>query len=262
MRETLRKVFSHPIVVPGIVGVASFAGGAVGGYFYAMKKMYKEVEEVKDEYQQLEIDFQEDYANLEAEREELRKLKTAESKLRHPSVTPVGDPRQIKVGPVDGPVEYIEDDEEEEDDDWEEEPNVVHIFQRDDEDWDYETELQNRAPDKPYILHRDEFFGDEMGYEETHGGRVSMTWYEGDQILTDSKDVPIYDVAGMVGEFVFGHGSGDPNICYVRNERLELDIEILRDDGKYSDVARTADIERQAEDEEIRHSREVLRFRD
>lgn len=261
MRDTIKKVLSQPFVVPAFVGVVSFAGGAVGGYFYAMKRTYKEVEEIKDEYHQLEIDFQEDYANLEAEREELRKLKVAESKMRHPSVTPVGDPRQIKVGPVDGPVEYLEDDEPEEDDDWDEEPTVVHIFQKEDDEWDYETELKNRAPDRPYILHRDEFFGDEMGYEETHGGRVCMTWYEGDQVLCDSTDIPVYDVDGMVGEFKFGHGSGDPNICYVRNEKLQLDIEILKDDGKYADVQKTKAMEHQIAQEELRHSR-AMRFRD
>jgi tetrahydromethanopterin S-methyltransferase subunit G len=104
----------------------------------------------------------------------------------------------------------------------------------DDSGWNYDVENAIRAehPDQPYIIHHDEFFENEKEYEQT-----TLTFYEGDDTLADDKEAVVPDSDSTVGDdnlMRFGHGSKDENVVYVRNDRLELDFEIIRSDGKYS----------------------------
>lgn len=97
--------------------------------------------------------------------------------------------------------------------------------------FDYEEELKYRTEDKPYIITHDEFFGAEKDYETQ-----SLTYYEEDDTLTNERDEPIREIDKMVGEdhlVRFGTASKDKNIVYVRNDRLELDFEIIKSTGSY-----------------------------
>ena len=67
--------------------------------------------------------------------------------------------------------------------------------------------------------------------------QVTLTYFEGDEVLSDERDQTVDDVDGLAGEDNlqrFGHGSGDPNVLYIRNEHISLDMEILRSKGKYT----------------------------
>lgn len=132
-------------------------------------------------------------------------------------------------------------------------PVRVNVFKNDNADWDYEVELSNRKPGVPYILHQDEFIQDEMGYRQD-----TCTYYQGDDIMTDPHDAPIYNYKSIMGELKFGHGSNDPNVVYVRNESMEMEWEILLHTGFYSYEVLGYEFEREAQ-EEIRHS--VQKFR-
>lgn len=102
----------------------------------------------------------------------------------------------------------------------------------DDDAFDYKTEVPNRSKDAPYIIHHDEFFENDGEFTQ-----LSVTYFEEDDILVDEKDSPIPDVDGTVGQenlSHFGKGSKDNNIVYVRNERLELDFEVVRNKGNYA----------------------------
>ncbi len=102
----------------------------------------------------------------------------------------------------------------------------------DDWNWEFETKIRAENPDKAYILHHDEFYENETDYEQ-----VQLTYYEGDDTLVDDKDMPVPDEDSVVGEDAltsFGHGSKDKNVVFVRNDKLELDIEVVRSNGKYS----------------------------
>lgn len=134
------------------------------------------------------------------------------------------------------------------------EGEVVHIFTKTDSTWDYELEMQQRNPPEPYIIHRDEFFNDECGYGAL-GDQRTFTWYAGDDILTDEKDVPIYNYPERVGVLRFGHGSGDPNIVYVRNEKEEEEYEIVMDDGSYEEVVMSGHVVDTLEQTDLKHSR-------
>lgn len=100
------------------------------------------------------------------------------------------------------------------------------------DDFDYDAELPLRSVDTPYVISHDEFMQGEKEYVQS-----SLRWFDGDDILTDDKNVPIDEVDMVVGECVhkFGHGSKDPRIVYVRNERMEVDFEVVKDDGTYAE---------------------------
>lgn len=124
-------------------------------------------------------------------------------------------------------------------------PQVTNIFQNKedpevemDDAWNYELELANRDPKVPYVIHRDEYNEDNEaeGYE-----KHALTFFEGDDVLCKEDDSIITDQDGVVGLgnlSRFGHGSGDPNIVYIRNEELKVDLEVTHSDNKYAvDVA-------------------------
>ena len=106
--------------------------------------------------------------------------------------------------------------------------------------------MPTRQDDVPYVIHKDEYFNNERDYEQ-----ITLTYFEGDDVLSDSNDTPIDDQDAMVclGNLgKFGHGSGDPNVVYVRNVELELEIEIVHSDGLYSEEVHGIP------DDELKHS--------
>lgn len=102
------------------------------------------------------------------------------------------------------------------------------VFTEVDPNWNYEEELKHRTEDAPYILHRDEYLEEDNGYSQT-----TLTFYASDQVLVDTDDTPIYDAHRLVGELIFGKGSGDPSVVYVRNDRLMAEYEVLLEPGYY-----------------------------
>lgn len=90
-----------------------------------------------------------------------------------------------------------------------------------------------RDPNGPYLISIDEFMDD----EETPFSKVDMTFFEGDETLVDTRDQIIPDIDTVVGSNNlnrFGEGTTDPDQMYIRNERLEMDIELTRDEGTYT----------------------------
>jgi hypothetical protein len=91
-----------------------------------------------------------------------------------------------------------------------------------------------RNTSKPYAIAVSELGDDLPGYQN-----LTITWYMEDDTLVDDKDQPIRDVLRTVGPLDpngFGGLSGDPNIRYVRNEKLEINFEIVLDRRSYTDV--------------------------
>lgn len=87
----------------------------------------------------------------------------------------------------------------------------------------------------PFIITRTEYYED---YDDDTAGnqKVGITYYEGDGVLADDKDVPIRDSAAIVGtNFIAGFGSADdPDIVYVRNNRVQIDFEIVKSEEGYA----------------------------
>ena len=109
--------------------------------------------------------------------------------------------------------------------------NVFTDSQPADDNFDYDEEVKSRTPDAPYVITHDEYMEAEPEYNQ-----VILTYYIGDDVLTDDKDQPIDETDATVGDdnlLRFGHGSKDNKIVYVRNDRLDLDFEILQSHGSY-----------------------------
>lgn len=98
--------------------------------------------------------------------------------------------------------------------------------------WDYHEEKKQRSPLRPYVIHVDERV--EGAYDET-----TFTYYDDDVLCNENDEV----IAGedrdrLVGERnldKFGHGSNDPQIVYVRNDHLQMDIEVVRSPNTYAE---------------------------
>ena len=101
-----------------------------------------------------------------------------------------------------------------------------------DPDWIWPQELASRSPEQPYIIHEDEYRTNENNYEQTQ-----YTYWATDDVLTDTDESPVPHPELVVGRenLRFGHGAGDPNIVFIRNDRLELEIEIARDPRSYEE---------------------------
>lgn len=85
--------------------------------------------------------------------------------------------------------------------------------------------------DKPYIISPDEF-GETDDYEI-----ISLTYYEGDNVLTDDCDEIVEDIDNVVGLESLKHfGEYEEDVIHVRNDRLKADYEILLDGRTYNEV--------------------------
>jgi hypothetical protein len=115
------------------------------------------------------------------------------------------------------------------------------------DEWDPHKERAGRSPTTPYVIHRDER-DDDAAYDE-----VTYTYYEGDDVLCNERDEIISqeDRDRLIGEAnleKFGHGSGDPYVVYIRNDKLEIDCEIVKSTKSYAEEVRGIT------DQDLRHS--------
>lgn len=127
----------------------------------------------------------------------------------------------------------------------------VNVFTTSSSDWDEEAEAAQRMPGEPYVIPVDVFVADEMDFSQE-----TLTYYEGDDTLADQSDQPIYNYSNLLGELKFGHGSGDPNVVYIRNETIRREWEVLRHTGQFAIEVLGHTIEAQYEEGDIKHSSE------
>ena len=68
--------------------------------------------------------------------------------------------------------------------------------------------------------------GKEKGYSQ-----VTYTYYAIDDVLVDEENdhpLPHADIVVGLDNLQFGHGTDDDNVVFVRNDKLEIDMEICR----------------------------------
>lgn len=217
------------------------AGGIAIGYFVSRKKLEaKYLKIANDEIQETRMH---DAVKL---RETVKAMQNSNAKL---PIDEVMKARGYK-SKLEGPDEVL----------WyrvapepvpEVEANIDHmitdITEEISSEWDYHTEIKKRDETKPYIIHRDEFSSGADGNNQS-----SLTYYAGDEVLCDERDSIIENKDKMVGlENLerFGHGSEDPDVLYIRNTPLGMDIEIIRSDGKYA-----IEVAGFTEEDDLKHS--------
>ena len=247
VEEAAKEVVDLAVESTSTVGgkVTLVVGGAcigfAAGYFFAKKRLAARYNQMaEDEIAEMRAHYLAKEMATEEKKpiDEVMREHGYTSKLEGPDETV-----WVKIEPEEVvEVEVVEEVEE-----------SKNVFQNYHDTWNYDVEVPNRRDDVPYVIHRDEYFGNETNYEQ-----MTLTYFEGDDVLADSNDTPVDDQDAMVclGNLSkFGHGSGDPNIVYVRNVELQLEIEIVHSDGLYSETVHGIP------DDELKHSERRRRTR-
>ncbi len=259
MNERLNELLQNKWVVPTGVGVIAFGGGIALGMVIERKFSHKfqvtidKVVVTKIEDDPVDIDEEEDVkAVIVPDPSDILPRPNPaditvdeERKARIEELAEAGIPLDKVYSQVKEEFDSEETPEDLDEDDEEEDSFVVNVFAGSNDEWDYDEELANRSSDAPYVLHKDEFYVNEFEFVQE-----TLTYYAGDDIMVDTNDVPVYNYASYVGELKFGHGSQDPGVVFVRNEKNKCDYEILLDRGHYSVEVLGLDDSK----EEIKHS--------
>jgi len=99
--------------------------------------------------------------------------------------------------------------------------------------WDLEAERMNRELGRPYVITENEW-----SENTDNNDRQVLTYFAGDDTLVDEDEAMIDDIEGTVGQDNmqrFGHGCDDPNVVFIRNERIGTDFEVMRHTGNYAE---------------------------
>jgi hypothetical protein len=139
--------------------------------------------------------------------------------------------------------------------------NVFANSTIDEDEWDIKKEIETRSPHRPYVLHQEEFFAEEMESEDFI--QSTLIYYAGDDVLVDQEEKILYNRAELVGDCLnkFGHGSGDPNTVYVRSMEQRMEYEVIRDPGHYSVEVQGLEMEHEENAQDLKHARAPRKFR-
>ena len=257
-------------MIPVGVGIGSFIAGAAAGYIYKTYRVRYLHEVLNEELQELESQndkLQEEINSKDVQLEfkfdeEKREFKHMIQQASHVVDELAGEGKSRLEKHAENMHAAAEAESEAHYQRYIEKARLARergepepIWSSVDDDWDYTEELKTRTPNAPYIIHRDEFFEDPDEYRQS-----TITYYSGDCVLTDTDDVPIYNAQAIVGLLIFGKGSGDPNVVYVRNEELDAEYEVLHDPGFFSVAILGAEMGEDAVDPDFKHC--IHRFKD
>lgn len=105
-----------------------------------------------------------------------------------------------------------------------------------------DLDMPPRDPDRPYPISAAEWFQNETNYDQ-----ITLVYWADDDVLVDDNNGIIRDTDRVVGNVNlqnrFGFLSDDPDIVYVRNERLKADYEITKDERNFGEVVHGVPVE-------------------
>jgi len=81
----------------------------------------------------------------------------------------------------------------------------------------------------PFVISREKYSWDEEEGDDYE--KITLTYYPRDRILLDDEDEVVDDIGSLVGWrnlSQFGGESGDPDVVFVRNPKLQTDFEVVR----------------------------------
>lgn len=193
--------------------VLIFGGGLIIGAFAAKRKY----EEIIDEYEQRYDREEETDQRTSAEEE------TAATKIRVVGSLFKSEKTKERYDKIVEKLGYNNS-------------NITESEKTNEEsDYNKYEEMSKQTADEinksPYIITYDEF-----NNECEHYDKLSIYFYARDKILADEDDTQIDDPELIVGELAlssFGKEE-DPDIVHVRNEKLQIDYEIIKLDKDYS----------------------------
>ena len=225
LAQATRRINTRSIA---FVGGGFLVGAAVGFYFgrrwnrekikaEAFAASEKEVEKIREVYQQKTVaaEPKPDIEDIMEQRGySTKEVETEERPTRPPVVVA---PVIIAPSPVSAP------------------PVVTYEGGKDkDLNWNYPEELANRDDQRPYIIHQDEYKQGESGYDQT-----TYTYYAEDGVMIEEGSTdPMTNIdmtVGLDNLSRFGHGADDIDVMFIRNDQLELEMEVCRHPGSYEE---------------------------
>lgn len=229
------RKYSFGFVLGGVV--VGLGAGAAAGYLFARRQLEtKYNQRTTDEIAEMREHYRAKTVALEntAAKPELDTL------IREQGYS---DQPPMAVTPPEAVVERAETVEDEPRSDPRPPVPVVreeNVFSRPDPtdvelgDWDLEKERSRRTGNRPYVVHIDEV------REEEEYDSVTYTYYEEDNVLCNERDevIDMEERDLLIGEANlnrFGHGSADPSKVYIRNDRLEMQMEVIRSPNSYAE---------------------------
>lgn len=253
--EEAHQLVSRAATRFGFGGLIVGAGlGAVGAYFVTKKQLEtkyseiaaSEIAEMREHYQAKIVAL--DGQQTKPELESLVRDAGYSSELQTEppmAVTPPNSVVEAAQEEVDTPqkrqevIDDLDDSDTADAQEDQEREQTERVFDKSEpqpiDGWDYVTERSRRSPLRPYVIHIDE-----KGQTEDRYDDLTFTYYEADDVLCNEADEVISgpERENLVGEGNlnrFGHGSGDSNIVYIRNDRMETVIELVRSPNAYAE---------------------------
>lgn len=232
---------SFAIVASSLVASAS---GAVGGYFFAKKRLEKkyadiseqEIREAKTFYTKLyKVGDENDLSTIAAKYEdpdEPAEAVVSEDDIRQAAEILDNERYSThvsydKVGKTEVTEEQIEVKASIK-------KNIFDSQTEGNGEFDQAEEFAKRERGEPYIITKDEFFEN-----ETEFSQVSFEYFEDDDVLCDEQNRALTSAeeneAVGSGNLLFGRGSGDNNVVYIRNEKLEVEYEVRLCKGSFKE---------------------------
>jgi hypothetical protein len=229
------------LVLGGIVVGAGL--GAAATYFVLGRKLETKYEKMAaEEIAQMREHYHQKAVALEAEagKGDLEELVRERGYIPEPDETAP----PMAVTPPTAVVEAAEEAKEDEEAEVpppaaeDPEPEVRNVFTEHaapvEDEWDWHKERSQRSPMRPYVIHIDE--RDENDAYDA----VTWTYYEQDDVVCDERDEVISperreQVIGEANLEKFGHGSGDATTVYIRNDQLEMDVEVIQSPNSYAE---------------------------
>ena len=96
--------------------------------------------------------------------------------------------------------------------------------------------MKKKEEDEEDMDYRPEVIAPEESWEQDYP-TISLTYYEGDGVLTDDRNRPIKNVDELVGDDFASHfGEYEDDSVFIRNDKTKAYYEILRDYGSFSDL--------------------------
>lgn len=227
-------------IIAGASGLSLGLGiGLAAGLYIAQKKLEtkyaeratQEIAEAKQFYSALNKTG--DFATPESTVESLG-LNITLNETQKDAVRALNDYQGQSVDDEDS--DEAEDADKDDDDDDEDNGkrwvSSLTIPVNSEEEFNYDEEIKQRDPAIPYVVSKEEFFLNEEEFDQ-----VQYTYYLGDSTVADETDKSVDDTDTVLGDnnlMLFGHGSGDRHIVYIRNENLKLDFEVVLSKGSFA----------------------------
>lgn len=229
-----------------LIGVVSgFAGGFATGFLFHKKLndiQFVEIDE--EEMKKIEEDLNKDKEETKAPQSIVEKYK---------SVQDLPENEDELRNALQGKVSYIKADQEakakfketwETIKDYSDEDNAdslpVDLEENMDEEFlemIEEEEVEPGQVEPPHAISLSEFYNERPEYD-----KITIEWYEEDDVYLDENEEIIADISSYVGLnagklFKDNGPDEDPDVRFVRNESYGSDYEIVRHHSAYSDIS-------------------------